>query len=94
MERAARPFHVCLIVRQNRPEPISGKGSGDPRQLQYLRHHQQHDETAIRIQGDVTRYRPNAGNGFLYGDWSFRNSLHMLPTKWIQSSMQVAEEDA
>ena len=55
MKRAARPLHMTLVIAQEIPEPISWEGLRHFGEAQHFGHHQQHDESAIRIDGDVAR---------------------------------------
>src|SRR5689334_24496200 len=45
---------MALVIAKNTPKPIARKSAGNMAELQDFRHHQQHDKTAIGVNGDVS----------------------------------------
>ena len=63
MERTAGPLNVALVVAEESPDPIAGEGFCHVRELQHLRHHEEHDEATIRIDSDIALNLRNNGYG-------------------------------
>ena len=53
MKAHADPLDVGLVVAEKLPDVAVGVGLRDLREGEDFAHHEQHDETAIRIDGEV-----------------------------------------
>ena len=55
MSCSEQPAHSTwrLVVGQKRPDPIAGECFCDAGKLQHLRHHEDHDEAAVRVDSDI-----------------------------------------
>ena len=68
VQRAADPGGVCLVERQEAPKWVAGKSFGNAREFQHLRHHEEHDEATVCVDGEIAL-------GLLHG-----GTARMLPT--------------
>jgi len=55
VQRTSNPFRVRLVETQQTPEPVPRKRFRHFRKPQHFRHHQQHHQSAIGIDGNITR---------------------------------------
>ena len=78
VQRAAGPLHVRLVVAQETPEPVAGKGVRHARQLQHFGHHQQHHQAAVGVHGDVAGDRLRGADGILRGGARFEGRLQRV----------------
>ena len=53
----ACPFNVSLVEGEDAPEDAMGKGASHLGEAHDLAHHQQHDQPAIGIDGNIARRR-------------------------------------
>ena len=56
VQAEAGPFDVGLVVGEDVPEEAVGVGAGDGGEIEDLAHHEQHDEAAVGVDGDVARW--------------------------------------
>lgn len=53
VQRAPCPLDVGLVVGKKTPDGVVRQSAGDFGKLQYFRHHEQHDETAVSINREI-----------------------------------------
>jgi len=74
----SRPFDVRLVVGQDAPERAVGEGLPHLPEVHHLAHHEQHDQSAVGVYGDIARRSGVCGLpclNFVKRLWAYRG-LH------------------
>jgi hypothetical protein len=56
VQRTAGPIDVRLVVGEHVQKPISGEAFRNVGKLEHFRHHEQHDKSAVGVDGEIARW--------------------------------------